>query len=481
MRKLVFYLYFVIGLVASNSSGIDICSVKGGVTSIRNNKDFLGGAWFDSAEDTIAYDDGTSAWAYHSATSVYWGVRFTPTSACTVKAGVVETWVESGLSPLCSLFVFSDDGGKPDTVVAGPVAFTPRDTMWDTVNFSTPYYTGTSDFWIVYWLPLPLPMGTDSTYILADTTYNYPGRDAGSSNRLAWDVYGAGGIKGDFLIRAVVNGTGGDTTLSYDDGSWGWIYYMKPSLYWAVKFTHAYPCTLAAGLVAIEIRTGTPPICSLLVWQDASGAPGDLVAGPVAFPTNAGAQGYRVNLTAEYIATTDFWIGYWLPISVEPDTFYALADASYDYPGRDAISADRSSWRVYQAGQLSGDFLIRAILKKPPTSIEENSEFRVQNSGLQVYPSPFSTTTEIKLSGYQATKSNNPIARLLDSSVALEIYDLSGRLIRTFNHLTTDQLTSVVWDGTDNFGKPVQNGIYFVKIQNPNDECRIVRKVVLIR
>ena len=113
--------------------------------------------------------------------------------------------------------------------------------------------------------------------------------------------------------------------------------------------------------------------------------------------------------------------------------------------------------------------------------IEEagNPKSEIRNPRLVVYPNPFSTTTAIKLSGYQATKSDNPIARSLDSSVALEIYDLSGRLIRTFRvNLCSYPCQSVSWDGRDAQGKEVQSGIYFIKLQNANP---LVKKVVVIR
>ena len=65
---------------------------------------------------------------------------------------------------------------------------------------------------------------------------------------------------------------------------------------------------------------------------------------------------------------------------------------------------------------------------------------------------------------------------------SVHIYDVSGRLIRNFPKITLDQTTtmqSVCWDGTDNSGKRVPAGTYFIFLKI--DENSIIEKVVLAR
>jgi hypothetical protein len=67
------------------------------------------------------------------------------------------------------------------------------------------------------------------------------------------------------------------------------------------------------------------------------------------------------------------------------------------------------------------------------------------------------------------------------SEVSLKIYDVTGRLIKTFSLSTFHTLpaTSVEWDGTDNGGKAVPQGIYFVELKTKTSS--IVRKIVKIK
>lgn len=98
--------------------------------------------------------------------------------------------------------------------------------------------------------------------------------------------------------------------------------------------------------------------------------------------------------------------------------------------------------------------------------VEKPTAFLFQN-----YPNPFSTTTAITLSGYQAI--NTPRS----SALALRIYDLSGRLIKRFT-ICDSRCTSVTWDGKDERGKRVPGGIYFCRLRI--GENRFCRKLVFL-
>ena len=63
----------------------------------------------------------------------------------------------------------------------------------------------------------------------------------------------------------------------------------------------------------------------------------------------------------------------------------------------------------------------------------------------------------------------------------LKIYDLSGRIVRSFPLLTSHSslLTSVTWDGRDKDGKPVPSGVYFARLKSGDKS--LTGKLVLIR
>ncbi len=93
------------------------------------------------------------------------------------------------------------------------------------------------------------------------------------------------------------------------------------------------------------------------------------------------------------------------------------------------------------------------------TGVEE-SEARVRNLEfelLQNRPNPFSTRTTIQY------------ALPAKADVSLKVYDVSGRLVRTLVEGKVDAgLHAAVWDGTDEYGSPVSNGVYFYRLLSPD-------------
>ena len=52
------------------------------------------------------------------------------------------------------------------------------------------------------------------------------------------------------------------------------------------------------------------------------------------------------------------------------------------------------------------------------------------------------------------------------TDVSLVIYDLSGKIIKTLADREFESGTNQVrWDGTNNFGNPVANGVYFYRLK----------------
>ena len=72
----------------------------------------------------------------------------------------------------------------------------------------------------------------------------------------------------------------------------------------------------------------------------------------------------------------------------------------------------------------------------------------------QNYPNPFSASTDIP---YELKK---------QSDVKVTIYDILGRVVKKFTVGVQSLGThSIVWDGTNNFGKKIATGIYFYRLQ----------------
>jgi hypothetical protein len=85
---------------------------------------------------------------------------------------------------------------------------------------------------------------------------------------------------------------------------------------------------------------------------------------------------------------------------------------------------------------------INTTIKALPTSFD-----LAQN-----YPNPFNPTTTIKLAV--------PVA----SDYSLEIYNIAGQKIRSFDGFANVGNVEIVWDGKDNSGSTVASGVYFYKV-----------------
>ena len=85
------------------------------------------------------------------------------------------------------------------------------------------------------------------------------------------------------------------------------------------------------------------------------------------------------------------------------------------------------------------------------------------------YPNPFNPVTTIV---YQVPH---------PGPVTLRIYDVSGRAVcNLLDGTTVDEgQHSVLWDGTDGAGRPVESGIYFGRLQVGSEEE--FRRLVLIK
>ena len=86
----------------------------------------------------------------------------------------------------------------------------------------------------------------------------------------------------------------------------------------------------------------------------------------------------------------------------------------------------------------------------------------------QNFPNPFNPITTLR---YDLPE---------NSLVNITIYDLLGREIRTLVSTTQDAgFKSVIWDATNDYGKPVSAGIYLYKIQA--GEYISTKKMVLLK
>jgi parallel beta-helix repeat protein len=98
----------------------------------------------------------------------------------------------------------------------------------------------------------------------------------------------------------------------------------------------------------------------------------------------------------------------------------------------------------------------------------------------QNYPNPFTQKTEIRFQ-IPDVRYQNPNIQHPTSNISLNIYDLTGRLVKSFPIIQSpnNPITTVVWDGTDSSGKRLSTGIYFCKLEA--GDFKTMKKLILLR
>ncbi len=99
------------------------------------------------------------------------------------------------------------------------------------------------------------------------------------------------------------------------------------------------------------------------------------------------------------------------------------------------------------------------------TSIDEQDLIPTQLLGN--YPNPFNSATTISFN----------ISNEQNEQIKLKIYNLKGQKVRQYSIFNNQ--SSISWDGTDEFGKQVANGIYYYQLQT--DGFSKTKKMILIK
>ncbi len=139
----------------------------------------------------------------------------------------------------------------------------------------------------------------------------------------------------------------------------------------------------------------------------------------------------------------------WTPANSQNKRFKIIWPASFDMDGTYSLFVQGTD----RSGNVSGDIEYRVNFEV----IHESTITNMMN-----YPNPFSTSTRFvfTLTGTEAP-----------DDIMIQIMTISGRVVRT---ITEDELgpiqigrniTEFAWDGTDEFGDPLANGVYLYRVK----------------
>uniref|UniRef100_A0A7C4TIX4 FlgD/Vpr Ig-like domain-containing protein n=1 Tax=candidate division WOR-3 bacterium TaxID=2052148 RepID=A0A7C4TIX4_UNCW3 len=118
------------------------------------------------------------------------------------------------------------------------------------------------------------------------------------------------------------------------------------------------------------------------------------------------------------------------------------------------------------------DFTVICVADTTLVGKKEEKEILPTKTILAVYPNPFSEKTEIR---YKIQDTRYTIADVVQT-FRFAIYDATGRLVSCLT-LDAKRLTPVVWDGTDDSGRRLPSGVYFVVPDRSNIDPASVVKI----
>ncbi len=147
----------------------------------------------------------------------------------------------------------------------------------------------------------------------------------------------------------------------------------------------------------------------------------------------------RPFLTVEFFSATDQRVEFVETGSIEPGTY------DFNITSTSAVNASFGA-----PAQGSGGYDIRLVLGSA-TGVP-----LVSSAALTVFPNPFSERTNLVLS---------------DEVRSVRVIDLAGRVVRTIEGSGT-----LVWDGRDDAGRQLGNGVYWMRPEGAASEpLRVVR------
>ena len=126
-----------------------------------------------------------------------------------------------------------------------------------------------------------------------------------------------------------------------------------------------------------------------------------------------------------------------------------------------------SPWENQALFDFDGQLLDAvSVFDDANVSVQTKNEYSI--GGIFNYPNPFNPVTKLR---YTIPK---------NSLVSIIIYDMLGRQVKTLVNQTQNAgYASVIWDATNDYGKPVSAGIYLYQIQA--GEYISTKKMVLLK
>ncbi|MCK4306976.1 FG-GAP repeat protein [candidate division WOR-3 bacterium] len=145
------------------------------------------------------------------------------------------------------------------------------------------------------------------------------------------------------------------------------------------------------------------------------------------------------------------------------------------------VDSQEIGWVVASAGDVDGDGIDEIMFSNyAALSYIPHKVWICKYTG----PGVEETNYQLAINNYQLAISPNPVVRRavinyqlpVKSKVSLEIYDVSGRLVKKlFDKSQKLGQYEVIWNGTDEKGKSVASGVYVFKLKVKSEKLEVER------
>ena len=167
------------------------------------------------------------------------------------------------------------------------------------------------------------------------------------------------------------------------------------------------------------------------------------------------------------IVTNNNGTVYWLSGNIDTDPLFVDAEGG-DYhflAGSPCIDAGNPTSPFDPDGTIAD---MGAFYYHQDVGINDN-ELPLHNYQLINFPNPFNGETTISFS----------LTTNLHEKARIEIFNIKGQKVKTFDVITNGAAGSVIWNGRDETNKPVSSGIYFYKLVA--GENTVTQKMLLLK
>jgi hypothetical protein len=158
---------------------------------------------------------------------------------------------------------------------------------------------------------------------------------------------------------------------------------------------------------------------------------------------------------------------YWVDTQTDMNGYYYL-DLPNEIYGVDCWADGFFSQHVDDI-EIADNAVLLDFYLEP--DVEAGDILDAETKLLQNYPNPFNPETTISFSVTQTS-----------SFVILDIYNIKGQKVKVFDVILSGdegESNSIVWDGTDDSGKPVSSGVYFYQLKLGNEIIDSKRMLLL--